>query len=377
MIGKGHGRKGAVGVAIRITDDCISAHANHSRIHQFNQKDKENCIYSDDVISFAKEKGYFKGKDKDFSFSSAYAEADCSALRGCDARVWSCYNKYSSDMDKYLPYLQGKEEEPLPLYIKPDRKLAVRDVQNMMRDHFEDTPFEMTKEEGAGPFKSPYRYRAMRFKIDGEEYVNERAIATQQTGLSLVAQMRSFRPDPIGGILWFGVDDANTAVYTPMYCGITEIPECYRVGNGDMLTFSWTSAFWIHNWVANQAYNRYEPMIGDIRKVQNKLEDSYAANLSQIDAKALELYNNNPAEALTYLNQYSVEQANQATAEWKSLGEYLLVKFIDGNIKKEKDGKFLRTPEGIAASPSFPGYSEEYYRQVVESAGDKLKITFE
>ena len=377
MIGKGPGRKGAVWVAVRIPDDCIAAHANQARIHKFPLKDKKNVLYSKDVISFAREKGYYTGKDQDFSFANAYAPLDFGALRACEARVWAFYNKYVSGMDQYLPYLYGQSQEPLPLYFKPDSLLSVRDVQWMMRDHFEDTPFDMTKDAGAGPFKSPYRYRPMRFKVDGEEYVNERAIATQQTGFSLVAQMRSYLPDPIGGILWFGVDDANTAVYTPMYCGITEIPECYRVGNGDMLTFSWTSAFWIHNWVANQAYNRYEPMIGDIRKVQNKLEDSYAANLSQIDAKALELYNNNPAEALTYLNQYSVEQANQATAEWKSLGEYLLVKFIDGNIKKEKDGKFLRTPEGIAASPSFPGYSEEYYRQVVESAGDKLKVTFE
>ena len=376
MIGKGPGRKGAVWVAIRIPDDCISAHANHSRIHKFNQKDKENCIYSDDVISFAKEKGYFKGKDKDFSFSSAYAEADFSALRGCDARVWSFYNKYSSDMDKYLPYLQGKADEPLPLYIKPDRKLAVRDVQNMMRDHFEGTPFDMTQDVGAGPFKSPYRFRPMTFTVDSVRYTNERAIATQQTGFTLVAQMRDYLPNAIGGILWFGVDDANTAVYTPMYCSITEIPECYKVGNGDMYNFSWTSAFWIHNWVANQAYARYEPMIGDIRNVQNNLETKFETLQPSIEKAAVELYNTDPQAAISFLNSYSVNEAQNATTEWKKLGEYLMVKFIDGNVKKEENGEFKLSPFGLPVTPSFPGYSEEYYRAVAKDAGENLKVTF-
>ncbi len=376
MIGKGTGNKGAVWVAIRIPDDCISAHANHSRIHTFNQKDKDNCIYSDDVISFAREQGFFSGKDKDFSFSSAYAPVDFGSLRGCDARVWSFYNKYSKGMDKYLPYLAGESDKPLPLYIKPERKLSVRDVQDMMRDHFEGTPFDMTQDIGSGPFKSPYRFRPMTFEVEGCKYTNERAIATQQTGFTLVAQMRDYLPDPIGGILWFGVDDANTCVYTPMYCSITEVPECYRVGNGDMYNFSWTSAFWIHNWVANQAYARYEPMIGDIRKTQNTLETKFETLQPSIEKAAVELYQKDPQAALSFLNTYSVNEAQNSTSEWKKLGEYLMVKFIDGNIKKEENGEFKLSPFGIPVYPEFPGYSQEYYESIVKDAGERLKVTF-
>ncbi|MDO5571080.1 MAG: C69 family dipeptidase [Bacteroidales bacterium] len=376
MIGKGVGNKGAVWVAVKIPDECIAAHANHARIHTFPLDDKENCLYSSDVIAFAREKGYFNGLNKDFSFSKAYAVTDFGALRGCEARVWSFYNKYADGMDKYLDYINGKSQEVLPLYVKPNRKLGVRDVQSMMRDHFEDTPFDMTQDIGAGPFKVPYRYRPMTFKVDTVEYTNERAIATQQTGFSFVSQMRSWLPDAIGGILWFGVDDANTCVYVPMYCATQNVPECYKVGNGDMYTFSWTSAFWIHNWVANQAYNRYNLMIPDIRKAQRQLEDKYENMQPAIEKAAMELYNTNPQEAISYLNNYSVNEATAATASWKQLGEYLLVKFIDGNVKKEKDGKFARTPYGDAEYPNFPGYSKEYYEQIAKETGDRLKVTF-
>ncbi|MEG1616615.1 MAG: C69 family dipeptidase [Bacteroidales bacterium] len=376
MIGKGAGNKGAVWVAIRIPDDCIAAHANHSRIHQFPLNDKENCLYSPDVISFAREKGYFNGLNRDFSFSKAYAPADFGSIRGCDARVWSYFNKFADNMEAHLPYLYGELDKPFPLYVKPNRKLSVRDVQGMMRDHFEDTPFDMTQDIGAGPFKSPYRFRPMTFTVDSTKYTNERAIATQQTGFSFVAQMRNWLPDQVGGILWFGVDDANTCVYVPMYCGMTEIPECYKVGNGDLLNFSWTSAFWMHNWVANQAYNRYNQMIPDIRKVQDSLEDKYASMQPEIEKAAVELYNVNPKEAIAYLNHYSVNEANAATTNWKQLGEFLMVKYLDGNRKKENNGEFLRTTDGYPASPDFPGYSKEYYRSVAKDAGERLKVTF-
>ncbi|MEG1585615.1 MAG: C69 family dipeptidase, partial [Bacteroidales bacterium] len=376
MIGKGPHNKGAVWVAVRIPDDCIAAHANQARIHTFPLDDKENCIYSADVISFAREKGYFNGLNRDFSFSAAYAPADFSALRGCDARVWSFFNRFKKGMDIYLPYLKGEDKNPMPLYVKPDTLLSVRDVQNMMRDHFEDTPFDMTQDIGAGPFGVPYRFRPMTFKVDSTTYTNERAIATQQTGFSFVAQMRSWLPAPIGGILWFGVDDANTCVYVPMYCGMTEIPECYQVGNGDMYTLSWTSAFWVHNWVANQAYYRYNQMIGDIRNLQNQLEGKFETMQPTIEKAAMALYEINPKEAISYLNHYSVTEAQNATANWKQLGDYLLIKFLDGNVKKEKDGQFERTPYGGAAYPKFPGYSEEYYRSVAKDAGDRLKVTF-
>lgn len=374
MISKGPYEKGAVWVAHRIPDDCIAGHANQARIHKFSLKDPENCLYSKDVISFARKRGYFNGKDTDFSFSKAYCPADFSALRGCDARVWAFFNKFSGGMDKYLPYLDGENTEILPLYVKPERKLSVRDVQGMMRDHFEGTPFDMTNDIGSGPWNSPYRFRPMTFEIDGVEYVNERAISTQQTGFSFVAQMRNWLPDPIGGVLWFGVDDANTCVYVPMYCGMTEIPHCYAPGNGDLYNLSWTSAFWVHNWVANQAYHRYALMIPDIRKVQVALEDSFANEQPKIEARAKEIYTTSPAEAIKFLNEYSISKATDATQHFKKLGEYLFVKFLDGNRKKERNGKFARTAEGYPESPDFPGYNEKYYRSIIRDTGDHLKV---
>ncbi|MDH6534467.1 dipeptidase [Parabacteroides sp. 52] len=375
LIGKGPGNKGAVWVAIRIPDDCISGHANQSRIQQIPFDDKENCLYSADVVSFAREKGYFTGKDKDFRFAKAYNPYDFGGLRACDARVWSFFRKYDPGMDTYTDFIKGDPtKEPMPLYIKPNRKLSVQDVQNAMRDHYEGTDLDMTKDAGAGPYKVPYRWRPMNFEVDGETYLNERAIATQQTGFVIVPQMRNWLPDAIGGVLWFGVDDADMAVFTPLYCSILDAPDCYRVGNGDMMTFSWTSAFWIHNWVANMAYHKYSFMIEDIRKVQQELEGGFQAVLPAIDKAATELYNKNPEEARTFLTWFSTTTADDATARWKKLGEYLLVKYIDGNKKKEENGSFKTNGYGLSASPDFPGYDEEYYRNIVRSAGDRLKV---
>lgn len=374
MIGKGVGNKGAVWVAIRIPDDCISAHANQSRIQQIPFDDKENCIYSPDVVSFAREKGYFKGKDKDFSFQQAYCPYDFGGLRGCEARVWSFFRKYDKSMDQYTDLIKGDAtKKPMPLYIKPDRLLSVQDVQACMRDHYEGTDLDMTKDAGAGPYKVPYRWRPSRFEVDGQLYTNERAIATQQTGFVIVPQLRSWLPDAIGGILWFGVDDADMAVFTPLYCSIQASPECYRVGNGDMMNFSWTSAFWIHNWVANMAYHKYSYMIKDIRLVQQELENGFQEALPAIDKAAQELYNKDPKEAVKFLTWYSTTTADQTTERWKKLGEYLLVKYIDGNMKKEKDGKFMQNGYGLSEYPEFPGYDEEFYRNIVKSAGERLK----
>ncbi len=374
MIGKGLGQKGAVWVAMRIPDDCISAHANQSRIRTFPLKDKNNCLYSSDVISFAREKGYFSGKDAEFSFADAYAPEDFEAVRFCEARVWSYFRRYNTDMNKYLPYLNGEAKTPMPLWIKPDKKVSVQDVQNAMRDHYEGTPLDMTKDPGAGPFECPYRWRPLTYKVDGETYFNERAISTQQTGFTFVAQMRSWLPNEIGGILWFGVDDAASCVYVPMYCGTTEIPACFRVGNGDLLNFSWTSAFWIYNWVANMAYGKYNYMIKDIQKIQSQLESQFADNQPAIEKKALETYLTNKTAAIAFLTKYSSEQAENSTARWKQLGEYLLVKYMDGNIKKEKDGKFETNEDGIPASPDQPRYSEDFYREIVNKTGDRLKV---
>ena len=376
LIGKGVGNKGAVWVAIRIPDDCIAAHANQSRIQQIPFDDKENCLYSPDVVSFAREKGYFTGKDKDFSFAKAYCPYDFSGLRGCEARVWAFFRKYDKTMDRYTDFIKGDaSKEPMPLYIKPDRKLSVQDVQNGMRDHYENTDLDMTKDDGAGPFKVPYRWRPMNFTVDGKTYVNERAIATQQTGFVIVPQMRNWLPDAVGGILWFGVDDADMAVFTPVYCSVLTAPECYRVGNGDMMNFSWTSAFWMHNWVANMAYHKYSFMIEDIRKVQQELENGYQAVLPAIDKAATELYAKDPAEAAKFLTWFSSTNSDEATARWKKLGEYLLVKYIDGNVKKEENGRFQQNGYGLSAYPDFPGYDETYYRSIVKSAGDRLRVT--
>ncbi len=378
MCGKAGKEKGAVWVAHRIPEDCITGHANAPRIHTFPQNDPENCIYAKDVISFARKMGYFKGKDKDFDFAKAYGEWDFLAYRGCDARVWAFFNRYCSGMDKYLPYLEGKEDaEIMPLYVKPDKKVSVRDMQRMMRDHFEGTPFDMTKDAGAKIFwESPYRFRPMNFKVDGKTYFNERAIATQQTAFVLVSQMRSWLPNEIGGIHWFGVDDAATNVFVPMYCCINGAPKSYDAKTADLLTFSYESAFWMTNWVANQAYGRYSLMIDDIVKVQKSLEDSYEQNMPFVEQEAARLLQESPEKAIEYLTNYSHFVAENATVSYRKLGEYLMVKFLDGNRKKEENGQFKRNADGLPEQPDFPGYNQEYYNSIVIDAGDHLHMKF-
>ncbi len=375
LIGKGAGEKGAVWVAMRIPDNAICAHANQSRIQQIKFNDPENCLYAKDVITFARKKGYFKGEDKDFSFQKAYHPWSQIGLRACEARVWSFFNRFADGMDKHLPLVMGdKTQEPMPLYVIPNKKISVADVRNMMRDHYEGTPMDMTQDIGAGAYKVPYRWRPMIWEHEGKTYFNERAIATQQTGFVLVAQLRSWLPDPVGGILWFGVDDANTAVFTPMYSSMTRTPECYRVGNGDMMHFSWTSAFWIHNWVANMAYSRYSEMIQDIRPVQYGLESGFDKAIAQTDKKALALLKENPKMAVHYLTNFSCQSALDATTRWKKLGEFLLVKFVDGNRKKVENGVFKENGNGLCASPDYPGYNKEYYKQIVDQTKEKLRV---
>ncbi len=376
MIGKGGKEKGAVWVAIRIPDDCISGHANQARIHKIPFKDKENCMYSKDVVSFARKMGWFNGKDEDFDFSNTYCPADYGTLRGCDARAWSFFNRYKAGMDRYLPYLEGKKGvEIMPLYVKPDKLVSVRDMQNMMRDHFEGTPYDMTQDPGAkNYFNVPYRYRPMEFKVDSVTYSHERAIATQQTGFVFCTQMRSWLPDAIGGIIWFGVDDANTAVFVPMYCCINEVPDSYREGKGDLYTFDFDAAFWVNNLIANQCYHRYSQMIPDVRRVQQGIEDAFQAQQPQVEAKAAAIYKNNPADAIEFLTNYSVNSAQDATHKYQDLAKYLFVKFLDGNIKKEKDGKFERNPYGNPVQPKFGGYTQDYFETIVKGSGDYLRV---
>ncbi|MDE6571642.1 MAG: C69 family dipeptidase, partial [Duncaniella sp.] len=359
LIGKGGKEKGAVWVARRVPDDCISGHANFPRIHKFPLNDPENTIYSPDVIDFARKMGYYKGKDEDFSFSSAYGVLDGTATRGCDGRVWSYFNRFKDGMDRYLPWIIESKGEVMPLWVKPDKKVSATDMKWMMRDHFEGTPMDMTKDVGAGPYAVPYRWRPMTFKVDGKEYLNERAIATQQTGFSFVSQMNENHPEQMKGILWFGVDDANTCVYIPVYNCVEKAPHEFAHGNGDMLTLSWDAAFWVNNYVANQAYNRYSQMIPDIRRVQNAEEETLD---KEVAALMTGVKGMSPEDAKEVLRAHTDMASQRYVKRYKQLGDYLLVKYLDGNVKKEKDGKFERTPEGMAVYPDFPGYDERYYR---------------
>lgn len=368
MIGKGAKEKGAVWVARRVPDGYISGHANFPRIHRFPLNDPET-LYSKDVISFARKMGYFDGKDEDFDFSRAYYDYAEKGFRTCDARVWAYFRKFNSDMDRYFPWAAKGEGEELPLWVKPDKPLTANDMKWMMRDHFEDTPFDMTKDVGSGPFNVPYRFRPLTFEVDSVTYTHERAIATQQTGWSFVAQLNDKFPEGMKGLLWFGTDDANTNVYLPIFCNVSTPPHELAHGNGDMNTLSWDSNFWVNNYVANQAYNRYSLMIPDIRRVQSALEDSIA-----VDVKvALEQFGEFEPEMRAELTQELANLwAKKATTAYKQLGDYLFVKFLDGNMKKVDDqNKFIYSEYGQPIYPSFPGYSDKrYYEGIVRDTGD-------
>jgi len=366
--------KGAVWVAVKIPDGYVSGHANQARIQQFPLDDPENCIYASDVISFAREKGYYDGTDEDFSFSATYAPISFGGARFCDMRVWSFFKNINDDMDQYFDYVKGEDlETRMPLYIKPNRKISNKDLMNFMRDHLEGTELDMTKDAGAGPFGLPYRWRPLTWEYDGKMYVNERATATQQTGFSFVAESRPMKPDWLGGILWFGIDDAAATTYVPMYCGMTRVPESYAVGNGDLLTYSETAAFWAFSFVSNFSYLRYNVMMEDVRKVQTELEEKYITEIAAIDAAATVLNETNPELAREFITNYSVNMGDYTVQRYKELGQFLLVKYIDGNIKKEENGQFLRSKEGYPLSPNQPGYSEQWKDIVVKDAGKNLK----
>ena len=375
LIGKGPGIRGAVWVAVRVPDDCISAHANQSRIHQFDMNDKENCLYSPDVISFAREKGYFSGVNKDFSFADAYAPLDFGARRFCEARVWSYFNMFTDQGKAFLPYIQGETNDPMPLFIKPNRKISVQDVQDAMRDHYEGTPLDISNDFGAGPYKTPYRLSPLNFKVDGQEYFNERPISTQQSGFVFVAQMRASMPDAVGGVLWFGTDDANMTVFTPVYCCTDKVPVCYtRVGGADYITFSWDSSFWLFNWVSNMVYPRYDLMIGDIRATQHELEGTFHEAQAGIESMATRLYQKNPDEAKAFLTNYTNMTAQSTFDTWKRLGEFIIVKYADGVIRKMKDGKFERNSIGQPAGVIRPGYPKEFLEEYVKQTGERYKV---
>ena len=373
LIGKGKHDKGIVWVARRVPDGYISGHANNARIHTFPLDDPET-LYSPDVISFARKCGYYKGKDEDFDFSRAYSVYDMLSMRGCDGRVWSYFNRFAAQgsMDAYLPWILRGQGEPMPLWVRPERLLTAQDLKDMMRDHFEGTPMDMTKDIGAGPFNVPYRWRPLTYKVDGVEYTHERAIATQQTGFSFVADINNARPDAMRGILWFGVDDANTCVYIPVFNSLKMPPYQLAHGNGDLLTLSWDSMFWVTNYVANQAYNRYSQMIGDIRKVQESLEVQMTISAGKAEEMCRTLSHDDAAKYLAEITNYWAEKC---TKYYRALGDTLFVKYLDGNIKRQnEDGTFSRTPYGLPNKPAYGGYDERYYRSIVNEQGDRLKV---
>ena len=382
IIGKGEGQKGAVWVARRIPDGYICGHANQARITQFPLNDPENCLYSPDVISFARSKGWFDGKDEEFSFSDTYAPVTFSGARACEGRVYAMFNRVNSNMGQYESYAMGNVKKGkwgyatnrMPLWIKPDKKVSVHDVMELMRDHYEGTKMDMTNTFAGGPFNCPYLWRPMSWTVDSVNYVNERATSTQQTGFVFVAQSRSWLPDWIGGVFWFGVDDTYTTVFNPMYCGITKVPESYAEGNGSMIKYSPTSGFWAFNFVSNWAYTKYSYMIKDIQKVQRELEFKYIDEVTtKIDKEALSILKTDKTKARAYLTKYSVNTGNATVKRWQELGQYLLVKYMDGNIKKEKDGKFEDNGTGQAVMPSQPGYPEWWLKEIVREHGDAIK----
>jgi dipeptidase len=368
IIGKGPGNKGAVWVARKVPDGYICGHANQARITTFPLNDPENCLYAKDVIEFARHKEYFSGRDEDFSFSDTYAPLNFEGIRFCDARVWSGFMKAADGMQEYLDYIKGENlHHRLPLWVKVNHKLSVQDVMAIMRDYYQGTALDMTKDFGAGPYQSIVRWRPLTWKVDGVTYFNERAISTQQTGFSFIAQSRSWIPDPVGGILWFGVDDTYSTVYTPMYCGMNSVPNAFAVGNGSMMKFSDNSAFWVFNQVSNFAYTRYNQMIPIIQEKQRQLEQKYVEEIREIDKVATDLYRKKPNKCVRYITDYSVKSGNQTLAEWKNLYAYLFTRFMDGNIKTKVEGKLNPKVEQ-------PGYSEEWYRKVVEETGDKFRV---
>jgi dipeptidase len=362
LIGKGEGRKGAVWVARRVPDGYLTAHANAARIRTFPLNDKDT-LYAPDVITFAREKGWFKGADATFSFADAYDPADFGKRRFCDARVWSVFRRAAPSAA--LPesaILGDPAAPPLPLWVKADRKLGAQDVMTLMRDHFEGTSLDMTRDVGAGPWALPYRWRPLTFKVDGKEYLNERAISTQQTGFSFVAQSRAWLPGPIGGVLWFGVDDTASTVYVPLYAGLREAPRPFAVGTGDFQHFTWDSAFWTFNAVSNFTYSRYADMIVDVRQAQGELEGSFAARQADIDQAALQLWKSSPEQARAYLTDYSSRASEQVMERWRRLFGELMVKYLDGNV---------RDAQGKVTHPDAP---EAWRRRVVQDGGARLQM---
>ena len=363
LIGKGPGNTGAVWVARRVPDGMVSGHANAARIRTFPLDDPQNTLYAPDVIDLAREKGWYEGPDEDFDFTAVYDPDAFGTRRFCEARVWCMFERTAPGGEHGTDWVMGDPDaEPVPLWIEPQEKVTVADVMGYMRDHFQGTPLDMTADVGAGPYAKPYRWRPLTWEVDGQEYFNERAVSTQQTGFSFVAQMREWLPDPVGGILWFGVDDTYSTVYFPAYCGITEAPHAFREGTGGYHDVDYDAAFWSFNRVANFAYLRYSDMIADVQRVQQQLEGQFLGEVPEVDAAAVALHEQSPRLAKDYLTGYAAQAGNGVVERWNRLFDELLYKYLDGNIKDE------------FGKPQFEGYPEEWYRMVAEATGEKLQM---
>ncbi len=378
MVGCGPGSKKVSWVALRVPDEAICVHANQSRISKFNMKDKQNVLYSKNVVSYARSQGWFKGKDEDFSFNDAYNEPDFGGRRYCDARVWTIYRKFADGFDRYLPYVEGKEPldkvERMPLWIIPNRKLSVQDVQMCLRDHYEGTALAMDNDMGQGIYESPFRPSPLKFTVDGKDYFNERPVATMQTAFTWISQLRSWLPREVGGVLWWANDDGDVAVYTPIYCGNTTPPRCYNTPGADAVTFSMDNAYWVENWVGNMVYPRYSLLYPSLKQVRDSLETSYFANQQAVENHALALLKNDRGAALKFLNNYSNGVAEQMLARWKELATYLIVKFNDGIVREEENGHYKMSKTGFHPVTTRPGYSKKIAKKLVESTGDKFAI---
>lgn len=373
MVGKGAGMHGAVWVAVRIPDDCISAHSDCSRIRQFPLDDPNNCMYSADVISFARSKGYFNGINKDFSFADAYCPIDFAMRRFNEARTWEFFNRFTDKGIEYLPYIQGKSDVPLPLYMKPNRKLTVQDMKNALRDHYENTPLDTRNDDAAGPFHSPYRRWPLKYVVDGKEYFNERLISAQSTAFVFVAQMRSDKPDPVGGLLWFAVDDATCSVFTPIYCCMDTIPPCLA-HISDELTFNWDSSFWVFNWLANMVYPYYDLMMDDVKSKRTEMENWFDHQHDSIEAAACELYKTDTLATKKLLTKYSISCAQSTHNQWRKFGEFMFVRYYDGVMRRERNRKFLRDKWKMQLPEKYPGYPEEFLKEHVKSTGDRYLV---
>ncbi len=378
MVGCGPGSKRVAWVALRIPDEAICVHANQSRISRFNMKDKQNVLYSKNVVSYARSQGWFTGKDSDFSFNDAYDEPDFGGRRYCDARVWTIYRKFADGFDRYLPYVEGKlpldQVERMPLWIIPNRKLSVQDVQMCLRDHYEGTALAMDNDPGQGIYESPFRPSPLKFTVDGKDYFNERPVATMQTAFTWISQMRSWMPREVGGVLWWANDDGDVAAYTPIYCNNTIQPRCYNTPNADAVTFSMDNAYWVCNWVGNMVYPRYSLLYPELKQVRDSLENSYFEKQPLVEAHAMDLLKNDRRAALKYLNDYSNGTAEQMLTRWKQLATHLIVKYNDGIVRQEENGRFKMSSTGFRPVTTRPGYSQKVAKKLVELTGNRFAI---